>query len=189
MLSGTTLVSGTQPRQPTARESGFHCMSPVVASRLCLGMPSASTVDPPPGSGAFPFRISRGKCDVQLKVIQCRLTAGQFAGTSDNFFRLHFQGGSQSKQGIHGWISQALLNKSHGLPVDTRLLSEQIHGNTALLPFGFQQTDDLQTDGFWHSIDWHTEANTKNMLDRGCYTCSISPEHLISPAEDWRGTE
>jgi|GEM_PF-3602534 hypothetical protein len=34
-------------------------MSPVVASRSFLGMPSASTVDPPPGSGSLPFRIWR----------------------------------------------------------------------------------------------------------------------------------
>jgi len=156
-----------------------------VVPRYALGF----HLDPPPGSEAFAFRISRGECDGQQKVVQCRLTTGQFAGTSDNFFRLHFQGSSQSKQGVHGGISQALLNKSHGLPVNTRLLSKQIHGNTTLLPFCFQQTDDLQTDGFRHSIDWHTEANTKNMLDGGCYTCSIPPEYLISPAEDWRGTE
>ena len=42
-----------------ARQSRFHCMSPVVASRSFLGMPSASTVDPPPGSGSLPFRIWR----------------------------------------------------------------------------------------------------------------------------------
>ena len=171
-----------------ARESGFHCMSPVVASRSFLGMPSASTLTRRPAPGLFRLGF-RAWNDVQLKIIQCGLTTGQFAGAGNNFLRCHFQSRSQPEQSVHGGISQTLLNKSHGLPVNTRLLSKQIHGNTTLLPFCFQQTDDLQTDGFWHSIDWHTEANTKNMLDRGCYTCSISPEHLISPAEDWRGTE
>jgi hypothetical protein len=40
-----------------ARESGFHCMSPVVASRSFLGMPSASTLTrrPAPGIGFVGF--------------------------------------------------------------------------------------------------------------------------------------
>jgi len=121
-------------------------------------------LDPPPGSGAFPFRISRVECDVQLKVIPCCLTTSQFAGTSDNFLRFHFQCGGQSKQSVYRGISQALFDKSHSLPVHTRLLSKQIQGNAAFLPFCFQQTDDLRTDGFWRSINWHTEAKQKIRL-------------------------
>jgi hypothetical protein len=131
-----------------------------VVPRYALGF----HLDPPPGSGTFAFRISREECDVQQKVVQCRLTTGQFAGTSDNFLRCHFQGGSQSKQSVQGGISQASLDKSHGLPVNTRLLSEQIQGNAAFLPFCFQQAGDLRTDGFRHSVDWHTEAIQKIWL-------------------------
>jgi hypothetical protein len=43
-------------------------------------------------------------------------------------------------------------------------LGEQIQGNAPFLPFFFQQTGDLQTDGFRHSIDWHTEAKQKMCL-------------------------
>jgi len=146
-----------------ARESGFHCMSPVVASRSFLGMPSASTLTRRPAPGLLRLGFRAGN-DVQLKTIKCCLTTGQFAGTSDNFLRGHFQGGSQSKQGVQGGISQASLDKSHGLPVNTRLLSEQIQGNTAFLPFCFQQAGDLRTDGFRHSVDWHTEAIQKIWL-------------------------
>ena len=46
----------------SARKSGFNCRSPGVASRSCLGRPSTSTVDPPPGFGVLPFRIWRGEC-------------------------------------------------------------------------------------------------------------------------------
>ncbi len=146
-----------------------------VVPRYALGF----HLDPPPGSKAFPFRISRGECDVQLKVIRCRLTTGQFAGTSDNFLRFHFQGGGQSKQGVHGGISQALLDKSHSLPGHTRLLSKQIQGDAAFLPFCFQQTDDLRTDGFWHSIDWHTEAIQKMRLTMDATLVAYSKNNRI----------
>ncbi len=146
-----------------ARESGSNGRSPGGASRSFLGMPSASTLTRRPAPGLLRLGF-RARNDVQLKTIQCCLTTGQFAGTSDNFLRLHFQCGGQPKQSVHGRISQALLDKSHGLPVNARFLSKQIQGNTALLPFCFQQTDDLQTDGFWHSIDWHTEAIQKMRL-------------------------
>lgn len=150
--------------QPRANPA-FHCMSPVVASRFSSPcFPSAVHLDPSPGSGAFAFRISRVECDLQLKVIPCCLTTGQFAGTSDNFLRFHFQCGGQSKQSVYRGISQALFDKSHSLPVHTRLLSKQIQGNAAFLPFCFQQTDDLRTDGFWRSINWHTEAKQKIRL-------------------------
>jgi len=44
-----------------ARESGFHCMSPVVAARSFLGMPSASTMTrrPAPGVLRLGFRAWR----------------------------------------------------------------------------------------------------------------------------------
>jgi hypothetical protein len=50
------LFSGAQPCQPTARESGFHCMSPVVASRFSSPcFPSAVHLDPSPGSEILPL--------------------------------------------------------------------------------------------------------------------------------------
>ena len=43
-----------------ARESGFHCMSPVVASMSCSPpLPSDLQIDPPPGSRGFASMDSR----------------------------------------------------------------------------------------------------------------------------------
>jgi hypothetical protein len=47
---------------PVARESGFHCMSSVVASRSFLGMPSASTLTRRPAPGILLCRIRRAEC-------------------------------------------------------------------------------------------------------------------------------
>ena len=54
---------------PIARESGFHCLSPVVASRSCLGMSSASTVDAAPGSG--PLRSDFAGFLVLFQLLLC----------------------------------------------------------------------------------------------------------------------
>jgi hypothetical protein len=56
-----------------ARESSFHCMSPVVASRSFLGMPSASTLTrrPAPGLLRLGFRAGRSVC---RKIMANRVT-------------------------------------------------------------------------------------------------------------------
>src|ERR1039457_5728962 len=52
-----------------ARESSFNCMSPVVASRSCLVMPSASTLTrrPAPGVCCLGFGAWRIACDSQVR--------------------------------------------------------------------------------------------------------------------------
>jgi len=60
MPSENVSFSGAQPRQPTARESGFDCVSPVVASRSFLGIPSASTLTRRPAPGLFHLGFLRG---------------------------------------------------------------------------------------------------------------------------------
>jgi hypothetical protein len=132
-----TLTPKAQSRKQTARKSGFDCMSPVVASRLFAPAALATpplTRRPAPGFLRLGFRAWN---DVQLKTIRYCLTTSQFASTSDNFLRLHFQCGGQSKQSVHSGISQALLDKGHGLPGHPGLLSKQIQRNTAFLPFFF----------------------------------------------------
>jgi hypothetical protein len=57
-----SLKSAIQCSEETrARQSGFHFVSPGVAPKSCLGMPSTSTMTRRPAPGLFLLEISRGE--------------------------------------------------------------------------------------------------------------------------------
>jgi len=65
------------------------------------------------------------------------------ARPGDDFLKIDAQSQSRSKQCVQGGTLNFLFDITEGLTRETGLLSKQVEGKTALLPFLFQEAGDF----------------------------------------------